>query len=179
MCNTLKKIENNLNDAIEKQIDQFFIQAFISGEDISDIRKNMRNASYLKSHGLSKEAASIIVGIMNDADKGRNGVSRNIYSNYDRNRFKAVLDYNNRVKNEELSGHSINNYLHNEFADQMDKHNMTQLDYLRGIYQMIGNMFGSMVDNPNANLGNFNVDTGKFRSSGSTKKFRYYYWFRI
>ena len=158
------------NDAIEKQIDQFFIQAFISGEDISDIRKNMRNASYLKSHGLSKEAASIIVGIMNDADKGRNGVSRNIYSNYDRNRFKAVLDYNNRVKNEELSGHSTNNYLHNEFAGQMDKHNMSQLDYLRGIYQMIGNMFGSMVDNPNANLGNFNVDTGKFRSSGSIKK---------
>ena len=156
------------NATIEKQIDQFFIQAFISGEDITEIRRNLRNSSYLKAHGLSKEAASIIVGIMNDADKGKNGVSRNIYTNYDRNRFKGVLDYNSRVKQEELSGHSTNSYLHNGFAAEMDSHNKNQLYYLRGIYNMIGNMYGSMVSNPNANLSNFDVDTGKFRTSSST-----------
>lgn len=164
--NIIKNIGNRKDaDRIKNEVENFFYQAFMLGEDFESIKGKIDDNAWLKKFGLSKEAAAQIVKQINAVDKGKTK-SRNDYMRMSGRISQERNKYNESMRSREQSGMSnfgqLNNGLNGEISSAIDSHNHNQLYYLRGIYHLMGTMYGTLNSNPSANMSSFNPDTGKF-----------------
>ena len=159
----MKRLGNN--NTLKQEVDNFFVTAFMLGEDFESIEANMNNRSWLNKFGLSSEAARQIVKQVRAARQGH--AKRNSYSNFQAAVYGGRRDFSKKMNEEEVSGISSQNYLNNGFYGQMDKHNKTQLDYIRSINSIVGNIY-ALMGGTNSSMGQFNVDNGNIHNFGNT-----------
>ena len=126
---------------IEQEVDRFFLNAMRNGDDFTELERKVKDSRYLGRYGISREAAKIIIAEIR-ASRGRSaGKKRNQYSSFGANIYKSRSDLSDYNTRESSKSNSNLNYINNNFSDNIRQAQMSQLDYIAGIYHIIGNMY--------------------------------------
>ena len=150
--------------ALKQEVDNFFIHAFMLGETYDTIEQNIDNQQWLKRFGLSKRAAKVIVNEIKTARREK----RNSYAKFQADVSIGRSKYTNKMNQEEVNGYSLHNYTNNGFnANFADKHDKTQLDYLRSIAQMVGAIY-AQNGGTTSGIKAYDVDYGRIRKISKT-----------
>lgn len=158
---------------VEREVENFFLKAFLDGYDFTEITQKANDKAFLKKYGLSKESAKYIADYIKSKGNSKNSI------NFAANVYRGRNEYGNKMRQAEISGTSNLNYMSNGFTTEQDNFNKSQAYYLRGIYTMVGNMYGLMngytysnnvapIVNPNRRSSGrdiFDPDTGRYRRS--------------
>lgn len=155
-------------DVLKDEVEEFFYKAFMLGEDFNTIKSKVNDAAWLKKFGLSKEAANEIIKQINMIDRGKTK-SRNQYIRMSGRMYSARSSAAESLRKEESSGRSNAGIVSNGFSEGglVDSHNHTQLYYLRGMYHLLGSIYGNIhgASGLNKDMAVFNPDNGKFNES--------------
>ncbi len=158
-------------DVLKDEVEEFFYKAFMLGEDFNTIKSKVNDTAWLKKFGLSKEAANEIIKQINMIDRGKTK-SRNQYIRMSGRMYSARSSAAESLRKEESSGRSNAGIVSNGFSSDgglVDSHNHTQLYYLRGMYHLLGSIYGNIhgAGGLNKDMGVFNPDNGKFNESAA------------
>lgn len=163
---------------LENEVESFFLQAFVDGYDFTEIATMVNDPAYRKKYGITRESAKYIIDYIGSKDSKKVKNSNKFVSDI----YRGRNEFGNTMRRKEYSGTSNLTYLNNGASDVSftairDQYKKDQAYYLRGIYTLVGNIYGNMavsggnnvgkvsVDptkKPKANDTHFNPDTGKF-----------------
>ena len=143
----------------QMEIEEFFIKAVNGEADLKDVRRRGRSNKeyndFLKSVGLSPKAARALIQSTKDMDTAE-------LARYTMAMLSAQQNTSKRYKQEEERGYSNLDYIDNGFTVSKDRFKMSQSEYLHGIYQMVGNIYGIMSGGSGKNV--FDMKSGRFMS---------------
>ena len=147
------------SDKSKAEINEFFMKAVMGEVDLKDIRHrgqdNRQWEKTLRDMGLSRQSATALL-------KSINGMDAKELSRYTIAMLSAQQNTAKRYKQEEERGYSNLDYIDNGFSVAKDKFKMSQSEYLHGIYQMVGNIYGVMSGGSGKNV--FDMKSGRFMS---------------
>ena len=163
----------NGNSKIESELEEYFLRAFrdVDNGDYRRIKQNRNNKDYMKKFGLSKESMEILLQLLEIAEvKGGTGSTKSsLASEFLASNTRQNVAYSKYLREQEKSGFSTRNITNNGFETKINEYNQTHNEYLRSIYQMVGNIYGAMVYNKpkrgklnGAPRNIFNPDTGRW-----------------
>lgn len=173
---------------LENEVESFFLQAFVDGYDFTEIANMVNDPAYRKKYGITRESAKYIIDYIGSKDVKKARNSAKFISSV----YTGRNEFGNTMRRKEFAGNSSLTYLNNgasdtSFTAMKDKYKKDQSYYLRGIYTLVGNIYGNIavsggnnvrkviVDpdkSPKANSTHFNPDTGRFYTKvpGSSKE---------
>ena len=137
---------------LENEVESFFLQAFVDGYDFVEIAHMINDANFRRKYGITRESAKYIIDYVGakDATKARRatgfaaGVARGRNEFGNTMRRKEASGTSNLVYTSHgFDGGPAGNAI-NQFATMTDSFGKTQAYYLRGIYMMTGNIYGTL-----------------------------------
>lgn len=166
--------ERGLSDEVKAEIDNYFMEALKRGEGFNEIRSKGKNRDWQKDFGVSDKSVELLLELMDLADQvavnGKIGNKyKNMYSKFGSGVFKEQKRLNKLFADEEEKGSSIYNNLVNNGPGYIKNSSLNQqTEYLKGIYNMVGNIYASVGLSRSAKNGRktkmvnvFNESTGK------------------
>lgn len=149
----IRKAKQSENPDIQKEIETYFQRALEKGTDFSDLKYNRNNKEFKESLGLTDESIKILIDLLDaykkSPIKAQDGFVRNRATNFRSEVARQRTKLGAKMSNAEATGDIGLNYVYNGFGSSdkkvgssfIDKNGNTSLDYLRGIYSMLGSGF--------------------------------------
>jgi cell wall-associated NlpC family hydrolase len=146
----LRKAKQSGNPEIQKEIEAYFRNALEMGTGFSDLKSNKNNKDYKKSLGLTDESFEILLNLLEAYEKSpvktREGYVRNRATNFRAEVARQRNKIGKKMNKAEQTGDIGLNYIYNGFGSSenkvgssfIDKNGNSSLDYLRGIYMLLG-----------------------------------------
>ena len=134
--NSSNRIKNK--DQYIDEVEQFFIQSYIRGEGIDQIEANLKNSSWLKQYGLSRQSAKIIADTIKKNRSSKNRKEVNAARNAQTGIWREQYRHGRDIASEESSFTSNHRALsaETEFGSMENLYN-AQTYYLKGIYEIL------------------------------------------